>query len=105
MTGSNYKTYLDPQIDARNRFINKNAAAYDLPPRPRRFSASAFTVRVQSTRREVVAAVGLLVTAALAVFVVLVLQAGPASSQPTPSTGTISVTNGHGGGGLHFRVE
>jgi hypothetical protein len=54
---------------------------------------------------EVVAAVGVVLTALLTVFVVLVLQAGPASSQPTAPGHSVTVVHGHGGGGTSFRVE
>jgi hypothetical protein len=105
MTGSAYKDLLDPQIAARNRHLTRNPARHDLPRRPRRFAAGAINAqRIPSTRAEVIAAVGVVLTALLAVFVVLVLQSGPAGAKPTPSTGYVSVVDGQGGGGTAPRA-
>lgn len=104
MTGSAHKDLLDSQIAARNRWVTKNTAAFDRPRRPRRSTAAAVAPRLRSTRTEVIAAVTVVVAALLTVFVVLVLQAPPASSKPMPNTGVVSVTGGLGGGGTHPRM-
>jgi len=106
MIGSSSKAYLDPQIEARNRWARTNTAAYDLPPRRTRTTSTALPRVMHAAHARVVTVSAALLFAVLAFVVVVVLQASPSASQElqAPASGTISVTSGHGGGGTHFRM-